>query len=474
MNRFIRFLFILCISLFMLVACADREENANTNDQVNEENDHEDHHEQTENNENEHNETFLEDEEEKIEGKVIVDEDKSMIILEAETNLLEHTRVEAILDKAYGEVSLGVVSLEWETTEVDRNGNIYLEYPLDEELFDKYHGEHFEFLVEIKSGNNDNLVERYGEYGENFSGPFAYRYSNRFDEGNKLIVPTYFVMGEDQTEYPIETPVRGERPEDYGDTEIRIDAEVADNDHRFLYVKGETNILEGAMLTGEYYSKEDTVFSDGFLSMGYIEPDGTFELPIEYESITQDGYIEIKVRTMHTHRTPTDIIETYGEGFKHLTGDLIEDDGKRQDIVLRIDTEGMDIATPRDSMITEADGELKIEVPEDVLFDFDKSDLKDEAKQTLNDVIEILEALDDGEVVQIYGHTDNEGDPDYNLGLSEDRAAAVEAYLSDRGDISHLSIETKGYGLEKPITSNATEKGRKQNRRVEIVFQDRN
>lgn len=125
---------------------------------------------------------------------------------------------------------------------------------------------------------------------------------------------------------------------------------------------------------------------------------------------------------------------------------------------------------PEDSLVTEDDGELKIQVPDDVLFDFDKSDLKTDAKTTLDEVIDILEALDDGENVHINGHTDNEGDADYNLKLSKERAASVEAYLSNNGDLSHLNIEMNGYGETQPVESNEEEEGRAKNRRVEIVF----
>src|SRR5699024_8925727 len=125
---------------------------------------------------------------------------------------------------------------------------------------------------------------------------------------------------------------------------------------------------------------------------------------------------------------------------------------------------------PEDSLVTEDDGELKIQVPDDVLFDFDKSDLKTDAKTTLDEVIDILEALDDGENVQINGHTDNEGDADYNLNLSKERAASVGAYLSKNGDLSHINIEMNGYGATQPVESNEEEEGRAKIRRVEIVF----
>jgi len=66
--------------------------------------------------------------------------------------------------------------------------------------------------------------------------------------------------------------------------------------------------------------------------------------------------------------------------------------------------------------------------------------LKEDAEEVLEEVIEILEGLDDGTTVFINGHTDNEGDPDYNLGLSEDRAKSVKNYLEKNGDIGSLGI----------------------------------
>src|SRR5699024_3136788 len=114
--------------------------------------------------------------------------------------------------------------------------------------------------------------------------------------------------------------------------------------------------------------------------------------------------------------------------------------------------------------------EYKIRVPDDVLFDFDKSDLKAPAKETLNEVIALLEAVEAEEVVQVIGHTDDQGADDYNLKLSKERAQAVEAYLLENGDVDHLTFESIGYGKTKPIESNQTEEGQQKNRRVEIIF----
>lgn len=68
--------------------------------------------------------------------------------------------------------------------------------------------------------------------------------------------------------------------------------------------------------------------------------------------------------------------------------------------------------------------------------------------------------------IRISGHTDNKGNPEKNMKLSEDRAKAVHDHLISKGVKNR--IEYKGYGSTKPIAPNDTEEGRKQNRRVEF------
>jgi WD40 repeat protein len=71
--------------------------------------------------------------------------------------------------------------------------------------------------------------------------------------------------------------------------------------------------------------------------------------------------------------------------------------------------------------------------------------------------------------IEIEGHTDNVGDPQKNLTLSERRIATVKFYLVEKG-IAETRIKTKPFGGSKPIASNSNEEGRKQNRRVELKF----
>ena len=69
--------------------------------------------------------------------------------------------------------------------------------------------------------------------------------------------------------------------------------------------------------------------------------------------------------------------------------------------------------------------------------------------------------------VEIQGHTDNVGDPAYNVNLSQRRADAVMEYMIANG-VSSSRLRAKGYGDTRPHVSNASDQGRALNRRVEL------
>ncbi len=70
--------------------------------------------------------------------------------------------------------------------------------------------------------------------------------------------------------------------------------------------------------------------------------------------------------------------------------------------------------------------------------------------------------------IEITRHTDNQGDVNYNIELSRNRAKSVYEYLTTQ-DISPARLAYKGYGESKPVASNDTEDGRSQNRRTEFT-----
>ncbi|OZI24952.1 hypothetical protein CAL18_05265 [Bordetella genomosp. 7] len=102
----------------------------------------------------------------------------------------------------------------------------------------------------------------------------------------------------------------------------------------------------------------------------------------------------------------------------------------------------------------------------DTFFDFDKSTLKPEGRQLLQQVAQQAQGINLETIIAV-GHTDSIGTEQYNQGLSERRAASVKAYLVSLG-IDPNRIYTEGKGELQPIASNKTREGRAQNRRVEI------
>jgi outer membrane protein OmpA-like peptidoglycan-associated protein len=101
-----------------------------------------------------------------------------------------------------------------------------------------------------------------------------------------------------------------------------------------------------------------------------------------------------------------------------------------------------------------------------IFFDFDKSVLREESFPELGRVVALLKNASNLKV-KILGHTDSEGSDSYNLKLSHDRAAAVAAYLQEKG-IDKARIAYQGYGETLPLDTNLTPEGRKNNRRTEI------
>jgi K(+)-stimulated pyrophosphate-energized sodium pump len=99
-------------------------------------------------------------------------------------------------------------------------------------------------------------------------------------------------------------------------------------------------------------------------------------------------------------------------------------------------------------------------------FETGSATLKGESQEQLKNIAEILKAYPNM-TIKLGGYTDNTGDPNANLKLSNDRAQAVKAGLVQLG-IDEDRLDAEGYGQENPIASNDTEAGRAQNRRISI------
>ena len=118
--------------------------------------------------------------------------------------------------------------------------------------------------------------------------------------------------------------------------------------------------------------------------------------------------------------------------------------------------------------VTDVNGLKAIKVTFDsgILFDFNKSTLKPEAKKQLETFAKDMADMPQTNI-NVYGHTDNIGSAEANKKVSDARARSVASYLMKHG-IDDSRILAEGLSYDFPVADNSTEEGRAQNRRVEI------
>lgn len=147
----------------------------------------------------------------------------------------------------------------------------------------------------------------------------------------------------------------------------------------------------------------------------------------------------------------------------------------------QVETQPVPVTTTEvEQTLTELNAErtiegIKINLQDNILFEFDKYAVRAVAKPTLSKINQLLKHYKDAQVF-IYGHTDSKGDEDYNLDLSNKRAAAVKYYFVNVYNEEPTRLQTKGFGESKPIAPNNNPDGsdnpagREKNRRVEFII----
>lgn len=107
----------------------------------------------------------------------------------------------------------------------------------------------------------------------------------------------------------------------------------------------------------------------------------------------------------------------------------------------------------------------------DVLFATGSAEIQGGTNQNLEKLVNFLKQYPDRQVL-IEGHTDNVGSATFNQTLSRQRAESVRRFLVNRG-IESRRLSVSGYGFERPVASNDNAMGRQQNRRVEVVIENK-
>jgi outer membrane protein OmpA-like peptidoglycan-associated protein len=125
--------------------------------------------------------------------------------------------------------------------------------------------------------------------------------------------------------------------------------------------------------------------------------------------------------------------------------------------------------------VNETEREIRVSLSADVLFDFDKSNIRPDAAQALEQLATVIRQRSHG-IVRIEGHTDSKGTNSYNQRLSKARARAVEDWLVHKDGFRPGLFATEGFAARRPVAPNAKPdgrddpEGRQRNRRVELVI----
>jgi outer membrane protein OmpA-like peptidoglycan-associated protein len=151
-----------------------------------------------------------------------------------------------------------------------------------------------------------------------------------------------------------------------------------------------------------------------------------------------------------------------GAGVGGLTGAAIGSYMDQQEAELRAQLQNTGVS------VTRQGNQIILNMPSNITFDTDSSRVKPQFSETLISVGLVLKKFNKT-LIDVYGYTDSQGSEAYNQKLSQDRAVAVATILANQG-VDQKRFYITGRGEEDPIASNATEAGRAQNRRVEIML----
>lgn len=114
--------------------------------------------------------------------------------------------------------------------------------------------------------------------------------------------------------------------------------------------------------------------------------------------------------------------------------------------------------------------EIRLSLDSALLFDVGKFEIKQEAETALSELASQLENYGADIRITVEGHTDSTGSAASNQTLSENRAKSVWENLSGKMSAIPKDVTIKGYGASRPVADNATEEGRAENRRVDILI----
>lgn len=279
------------------------------------------------------------------------------------------------------------------------------------------------------------------------------------DPGTRVHV---ILVGDDGKPVPTpQTVVSNDTAREIGDDDFSIELApglyvVTAEAKGYLPLKKTMTVPDQA--SAEFQFVIDRDLPPGILRIKVIDPTGK---PIEGATLTlNDGTPEAfeaggVLETMLPAQQFAMMVRA--EGYKPETRPIEVKPGTTEDVLVKL--------TPAKVKVTRD----KLDIRDKIFFEVDKAIIKPESYPLLDEIAGILLDRPDILKMRVEGHTDDQGNDAYNLTLSANRAAAVKAYLVDKG-VEASRFDTVGYGETRPLVPGTSKSAREKNRRVEFFI----
>lgn len=236
---------------------------------------------------------------------------------------------------------------------------------------------------------------------------------------------------------------------------------------------------------------ERTAIEGEVTRISYTAPEGrsAFEVHQNYKMALQDAGFEIVYECVGEDSKCSEVIDTNAFNMgSDLNYSLAKLNGSAGDIYVAVhtarrhgdtrnllliveeksmDTGKVDVSVDAAAMASDLDDAGRVMIY-GIHFDTGQADIKPESESTLAEIADLLNNNPDLNL-GVIGHTDAVGGLEYNMDLSERRAAAVVDYLVSEYEISDERLSPHGVAFLAPEATNETEEGRSLNRRVELI-----
>ncbi|GAA0588590.1 hypothetical protein GCM10009001_00580 [Virgibacillus siamensis] len=204
-------------------------------------------------------------------------------------------------------------------TEVRQDGSFVYETEIPEEY---EYGLNVKIRFRPEDQTSESIKRKYGEFGKKLKGSFVRLYAINEKVSRQASTTLYMPLKENGSATTEIVKPDWEKPDDYGNTNIRMEADVRYN-KKFVFIKGKSNLIEGSQLDISVLTPEGSLSGSG--DKVRVNPDGSFRVQIENPSdIKKLSNYTVRLKFAPSPYSWDNIVDKYGESGQKMTGKLVE------------------------------------------------------------------------------------------------------------------------------------------------------